>query len=235
MIEWLLLPAVFAIVFYILRFFFSDSANFLTSFYALFIVIWCQFYINNWKQKCSRLMIHWDNYTDEYDKENTRKEFKGDWRTCPISGKPEIYYPRSKRIMHFFKGMLLILPVFAIAIFLNVCFMNMDGTIEKNTVFWIPILRRLNEDGRIFGNDGFLINILPIIQAQVIAFMNSQFHSVAIYTTNMENHKIKSNYQNTLILKRYIFEFMDNFMGFFYIAFVNQDFVALKFSIVSTI
>ena len=178
-------------------------------------------------------MIHWDNFSDEYDKENTRKEFKGEWRTSPITGKPEIYYPKSLRIIAFFKGMFIILPVFAIAIFLNVCFMNMDGTIEKDTVFAIPFLRSLNQDGRIFGNDGFLINILPIVQAQVIAFMNSQFQTVAIYTTNMENHKVKSNYQNTLILKRYIFEFMDNYMCFFYIAFCNQDFVALKFQVVS--
>ena len=95
------------------------------------------------------------------------------------------------------------------------------------------LLNNLSKPGRIFDMTGVLCNILPILYAQAIAFMNKQFVKVAIFTTERENHRVKSNYENTIILKRYIFEFMDNYMCFFYIAFVNQNFVALKSQIVS--
>jgi anoctamin-10 len=111
--------------------------------------------------------------------------------------------------------------------------MNMDGTIQDNTVFSIPFLSNLHREGGIFDLNGILVNILPILQAQAIAYMNSTFGKIAVYTTERENHKVKSNYENTVILKRYIFEFMDNYMCFFYIAFVNQDFASLKSQIVS--
>lgn len=129
----------------------------------------------------------------------------------------------------------MMLPLFVLATFVNVCFMNMDGTIQDGTVFCIPFLSNLHKEGAIFDLNGILVNLLPILQAQAIAYMNSQFGKIAVYTTERENHKVKSNYENTVILKRYIFEFMDNYMCFFYIAFVNQDFTALKSQIVSFI
>lgn len=178
-------------------------------------------------------MIQWDNFTEEYDKENQRKQFHGYWRNSPITDKPEKYYPAYKRYYKIITGIFIMLPLFALATFVNVCFMNMDGTIQDGTVFSIPFLNNLHKEGAIFDMNGILINILPILQAQAIAYMNSLFGKIAVYTTERENHKVKSNYENTVILKRYIFEFMDNYMCFFYIAFVNQDFTSLKSQIVS--
>ena len=210
---------------------FGDTYSYITTIYALFLIIWCQFYLINWKRKCSELMIRWDNFTDEYDKENQRKEFKGIWRKSPVTEKPEKYYPKRSYIIQLLSGILIMIPVFVIATIMNISFMNMDGTIEEGTAFHIPFLRVLANPDYIFAADGVLVNFLPIVQAQCIAFMNAQFHKIAVYTTNRENHKVKSNYENTIILKRYIFEFMDNYMCFFYIAFVNQDFAMLKSSI----
>lgn len=178
-------------------------------------------------------MIRWDNFTEEYDKDNERKEFKGEWRKSPITEKPEKFYSSFNRSLKMLEGILIMLPVFAIATLMNVCFMNMDGTIEDDTILYIPFLKNLSREGMIFDMNGMLCNILPIIQAQCIAIMNVQFSKVAVYTTNRENHKVKSNYENTIILKRYIFEFMDNYMCFFYIAFINQNFASLKSQIVS--
>jgi anoctamin-10 len=197
------------------------------------LVIWAQFYLINWRRKCSELSIYWDNYTEEYDLENQRKEYKGVMRQSPITGKLEKYYPSYKRHLNFLRGIFTMLPVFAIATFVNICFMNLDGTIADDTIFNIPFLSILNKPGYIFDTNGLLCNILPVIYAQAIAIMNAQFVKVAVYTTDMENHRVRSNYENTIILKRYIFEFMDNYMCFFYIAFINQNFISLKSQIVS--
>ncbi len=177
-------------------------------------------------------MIQWDNFNEEYDKENQKKDFRGVWRISPITGKPEKYYSNSKRLLKILKGALFMLPVFMLATLMNTIFMNLDGTIQDDTLLWIPFFSQFSKEGQIFSSTSILINFLPMIQAQCINFMNRQFRKVAVWTTDSENHSNKSNYENTIILKRYIFEFMDNYMCFFYIAFFNQDFSALKSSIV---
>lgn len=214
---------------------FGEAYNYLTTVYSLALVIWAQFYLIDWKRKCSELMVQWDNYTEEYDLENQRKQFYGRMRLSPITDKLEKYYPNYKRVVNFLKGILIMLPVFIMATFINVCFMNLDGTIAEGTILSIPFLSQLHQPGYIFDLNGFLCNLLPIIYAQAIAFMNAQFVKVAVYTTDMENHRVRSNYENAIILKRYVFEFMDNYMCFFYIAFVNQNFISLKSQIVSNL
>lgn len=227
------MPALFCVFFYMLRFFYGKAYNYLTTLYALSLVIWAQFYLINWKRKCSELMVYWDNYTEEYDIENFRKQYKGIVRYSPITDKQEVYYPNYKRILKIITGIFFMMPVFFLATFVNICFMNLDGTIAEDTILNIPILNDLSKPGSLFDTNGMLCNFLPILYAQAIAFMNKQFVKVAVYTTERENHKVKSNYENTIILKRYIFEFMDNYMCFFYIAFINQNFASLKSQIVS--
>lgn len=230
----MILPALFSLIFYTLKFaFHPEKYNYLTTVYAVFLIIWAQFYLIDWKRKCSELMIQWDNFNEEYDKENQKKDFIGTWGISPITGKPEKQYPNSKRLIKILQGILFMFPVFIIATLMNTIFMNLDGTIQDDTLLWIPFFSQFSKEGQIFSSSSILINFLPIIQAQCINFMNRQFRKVAVWTTDRENHSNKSNYENTIILKRYIFEFMDNYMCFFYIAFFNQDFTALKTSIVS--
>ena len=207
---------------------FGDAYNYLTTVYALLLVIWAQFYLIHWKRKCSETMIYWDNYNEEYDLENQRKEFRGKFRYSPITDKMEKYYPEYKRWIKLIQSILCMLPIFIIATFVNVCFMNLDGTITDDTFLCIPCLHQFSHTGGIFAPDSILVNVLPIFYAQAIAIMNKQFTRVAQFSTNLENHRVKSNYENTIILKRFVFEFMDNYMCFFYIAFVNQNFIMLK-------
>ena len=61
------------------------------------------------------------------------------------------------------------------------------------------------------------------MQPIVILFINKQYRKVAIQTTINENHQIKSTFENSLIIKRFIFEFFDGFICLFYLAFFHKD------------
>lgn len=200
--------------------------------YSLLLIIWCQLYFINWKRKCSELRIYWDNYTDEYEIENTRSQFFGEWRKSLITDKYEKYYPKYKRAIQYIISIAIMIPVFAFGFFVNILFMNFDGTIWDGTIFHIPAVSAFSKQGCFFDMNGYPALFIPIVQAQVIALLNRSFQKVALYTTNRENHQLNSHYFNSLILKRYLFEFMDNFTCFFYIAFVNKDLPSLRFYIV---
>jgi len=49
----------------------------------------------------------------------------------------------------------------------------------------------------------------------------------------MENHKVKSTYENSLIIKRFAFEFFNNYLGLFYVAFTLYDLKTLRSQLVN--
>ena len=56
-----------------------------------------------------------------------------------------------------------------------------------------------------------------------ISSLNSLYNSISLKTTEMENHKVKSTFDNSLIYKRFCFEFINNFYNIFYLAFIVKD------------
>jgi len=63
--------------------------------------------------------------------------------------------------------------------------------------------------------------------------MNDIFSKIAIYTTDRENHKYQSTYDNSLILKRFVFEFFDCFLPLFYFGWWELNFKMLRSNVIS--
>eukprot|EP00494_Astrolonche_serrata_P003537 UN03544 len=66
-----------------------------------------------------------------------------------------------------------------------------------------------------------------------ILILNTIYSRVATILTNWENHRTEHNYENSLVAKRFCFEFLDSFMPLFYIAFYQQDISNLRGELVS--
>ena len=66
------------------------------------------------------------------------------------------------------------------------------------------------------------------LQVLLTLQLNKIYKQIAIWCTDHENHMTKSSYNNSLILKRFVFEFFDFFMHLFYVAFYNLDILALR-------
>lgn len=64
--------------------------------------------------------------------------------------------------------------------------------------------------------------------------LNLQFRKVASWCTERENHKYQSNFENSLIVKRFIFEFFDCFLPLIYFGWWELDFVTLRQNVIAT-
>ncbi len=93
------------------------------------MTIWSRLYINRWESRCSELAIRWDNYTDEYNIDNIRPEFKGEWKRSKITGKYEEYFPNNKRLFRYFISVLLALPLLSVSVFIITCYLNISGVL----------------------------------------------------------------------------------------------------------
>lgn len=200
------------------------------------MVLWAQLFILFWNRKTSELTIEWDNYGEEYDRDNYNRDYKGTWRISPITEKPEKYYPDSKRKIQYLVSVLMALPLMLLGVFINVCYLNLTGYIhpEVNSFFEIPFLYNLSLPGNALDSSSAIAKVLNILQPIFIMLVNKQYRTIAYKTTVMENHKHKSNFDNSLTIKRYIFEFMDFYLSFFYIGFVLHDMEGLRKQLVNS-
>ena len=232
--RFLLIPASASIILTILSIYFQNFDQFLITSYVILLALWAQIYIVYWNRKCGEISIEWDNYTEEYDKENVRREFKGEWRVSPITEKYEKYYSENKRNIKFLISFLVSLPALLVSLFVNVCFLNLSGFIQPGTDSFLEIgfLCKFSEKGELFEVNGTMNLLVGIVHGIVLNYLNSIYRKIAEKTNDLENHRVKSNYENCLILKRFAFEFFNGFISFFYLAFVVNDLSGLKTQLV---
>ena len=223
--KFLFVPGIFSILlFALMRLFPNHKQTFLTL-YAITICLWTQFFSVFWNRKTSELKIEWDNYGDAYDRENTRKEFKGVYKKSPITEKYEKFYSMKSRLMQYFISFCVSMSILFMAFATNVLFLNLKGDIDEKSYNYLyyPSLRKLSRKGEVFEIGSTANTLIGVIQVICLTGLNMLNRKLAIQTTNNENHKVKSTYENSLILKRFVFEFLNSFFSLYYLAFVAQD------------
>ena len=231
----LIFPALVSVLIVILNLLAPEwLANSVVTFYALAISIWSQIFLIYFSRKCSEISIEWDNYTEEYDRDNTRKEFQGEWRKSAITGKDEKFYPNKKRLVKYLLTILCSLPMIFLSIFANIIFLNLNGFIDPKieSFFEIKFLGELTLPGALLDKNSFKNTIFCIVYGIIISKINGYYDEIAKVTSDWENHRVHSNHENSMIIKRFAFEFFNYFLSFVYLGFVIFDMDALKKSMV---
>ena len=69
-----------------------------------------------------------------------------------------------------------------------------------------------------------MATLIPsILNAIQIMVFNVIYSTIAYWLTNYENHKTQSSYEKALIMKTYMFQFLNSFSLLFYIAFIKRE------------
>ncbi|XP_077382148.1 anoctamin-10 isoform X3 [Festucalex cinctus] len=186
-------------------------------FFAAFNLIWCTVILELWKRCSASLAYHWGTLSRKKVFEEPRPGFHGILGFNPVTGREEPLYPNSKRQLRIY---LVSLPFVLFCLYLSLCVMmiyfQMEGWAlmlhEREPTFWTEIL----------------LYIPGVIYAVVIEVMNLIYRYAAEFLTEWENHRLESSYQNHLVLKVLVFNFLNCFASLFYIAFIMQDLVLLR-------
>ena len=230
--RWLTIPAFATCLILILNLLLPNYSKIYLTVYALLLSVWSQMFLVYFQRKCSEISVEWDNITEEYDIDNFRREFNGEWRKSAITGKYEKHYPNSKRIPKILLSVICAIPMIIISVFANISNLNLNGFIEENSLFEIKFLRNLTLPGQILNRDSIQFNFIGIFFGLLMGKINNIYQIIANKTTDWENHKVQSNYDNSLIIKRFTFEFFNYFLSHFYLAFVVFNMEGLRQSMV---
>ena len=74
--------------------------------------------------------MRWDNYNIKAGEEDIRKEFKGEMRINPVTGRIEPMFSDSERMVRYVKSFFICLPAFLVVFLVIVCFLNLTGIIN---------------------------------------------------------------------------------------------------------
>lgn len=234
--QWLLMPSFFAIISYIGNFFYEDiSRNPLAGLFSAFMAVWGTLYITKWRRRTFELNTLWDDYTVQEDVESIRKEFYGRTRINEVTDQPELFFTFKERLPLYLKSLCICLPCLAGAMMVIIAFLNMTGVLRphKTDFFDIPQLSQLADPGAVFDPEGYVNMIPSIAQAIITVAMNFGFRSVAKYTAELENHKTQKAFNNSVFIKRFIFEFTDFQLYLFYIGLYQLDIKLLRVNLIA--
>ncbi|CAD8202207.1 unnamed protein product [Paramecium octaurelia] len=179
--------------------------------FSIIIIIWSTFFMEFWKREQVYFSVRFGQQNFEAD-EAERPAFEGDFIRSVLNDdlNEEFYSPLKRKMKQ-----LLALSISAIIIGCVIgCVIGIN--ILKNTL----IEQKLDQT---------LSNTIPsILQAVSINFFNFIYNKVGQTFNVLENHKILSTYENSLVAKFTIFRFVNNFIQFFITSFLSSYFVQLK-------
>lgn len=206
----LVIPALIGISTFIIQCLYDQHSLQVLSlniFYSTFMIIWATIYLENWRRKESSLSILWG--TTKYEQiEVPRPQYKGVKRRSPITDEmEEIYYPASKRVKFMIFGITITLLILCLVL----------GIVSGLILLKWQITDKLVING--FNLAGPLCSVLNAIQ---IVIFNGLYGKLAKFLTDLENHKTENQYQDSLIIKIFTFQFINSFNSLFYIAFIKK-------------
>ncbi|XP_060518982.1 anoctamin-8-like isoform X3 [Cylas formicarius] len=194
--------------------------------FSIFNVVWVTTYLQAWKRYSAELAFRWGTLDQRDDLLAEPRPlfrlprhvivcFQGPLKPSAVTGRLEPFQPTWKR--HVFRYCVSV-PIIAVSLI---------------TVFLVMIISLQIQDWW----DAFLTNrglfhwlgYLPkIMLAVVISLMDEAYFKVAVWLNDKENYRLETKYENHLIGKVALFQFVNSFLSLFYIAFYLQDQARLK-------
>ncbi|XP_067841513.1 anoctamin-7-like [Heptranchias perlo] len=190
----------------------SSFDNAATPWFGLIVCLWGTIFLEVWKRINAKLVYEWhvENYEND---EPTRPEFYGTTtKKDPVTGEIEPYYPgalrRTKMLLSFLVGILMVCWVFA----------SLIAVVIYKTWARIRITTSNSIESFLLTTVGAsLLNVVSIIT------LGKVYHIIAVKMTDWENHRTRTNYNDSLILKLFAFHFANSYSSLFYIAFLRRN------------
>lgn len=207
--KWIAGPSLIGAILYIIMLAQGRTEGPESAAFAILICIWTISMLEFWKRRQARIQLHWGMRGIEKNIQD-RPEFVGEQVTSPIDGRPILYFPPNLRYrtMAATQSIALTFVVLVLAL--------------VGAIFWFRFyLTNTSRHGQFAqSNAAYIGSALNGLQ---ISLMNLLYEEVAIRMTNLENHRTDIHYQDSLITKLFLFQFVNSYSSFFYIAFIQNQ------------
>ncbi|XP_041045606.1 anoctamin-10 [Carcharodon carcharias] len=185
--------------------------------FATFNLVWSTIVLEVWKRCCAKHSYKWGTLTMKREFEEPRPGFHGTLGVNPATGRKEPTYPSYKRQLRIY---LVSVPFVCFSLYICLIVMMIYFQMEEQALAYDEMAQSMFSSVLLFAPS--------VIYALVIEIMNRIYRYAAEFLTKWENHRLESTYQNHLVLKVLVFNFINCFASLFYIAFIIQDMKLLR-------
>lgn len=210
---WLIVPAIISIPIQVYRWHASiNSVKTITNgitgphigvlCYAFCVAIWCVFKLEYWKRKCANVALEWGMIGFE-NAEADRPDYKGKMiEKSVIDGTPRLHFPAYQRT---YRQIVTTIAVF-FAILLVSCMIA--------SIYVAKFIA--------FNNNPAMQSVVSAVNAIQIQLCNMSYSWVAGELTRHENYRTETEHEDALILKLFMFQFVNSYASFFFLAFIAK-------------
>jgi len=189
------------------------------------VSVWSTTFTEFWKRRNAFLNVWWG--TVGYKKlEQPRAGFYGSTRSSPIDDSMESFHTN---VNVFIRKVIIGLCVVGFMICIVIA--AVVGILFLKKVLTVQYLSTDKDEWTI--NPNFSALGAPIcggLNAVQIMILNIVYRGVADFLNDWENHRTDSEYENNLITKVFLFQFVNSYASFFIIAFIKKSFMTDGFA-----
>ncbi|XP_037919309.1 anoctamin-4 isoform X2 [Hermetia illucens] len=199
--------------------------NNLTIYFAVFMSFWATLYLELWKRYSVNLIHRWGLTDYCHRAEHPRPQYLAQFRTQKKTKFNEIHRILEPNVPFWKVKFPRYLISYSI-VFLFIC-------LAIAAVFGVVVYRMsTNTSQNIYGNTdsmSYKIMVLPataaVINLVVITILNYIYDYLAVFLTDIEYRRTQTEYDESLTLKIYLFQFVNYYSSIFYIAYFKGKFV----------
>ena len=169
--------------------------------YSAIIILWSIVMIANWKREQSRTALQW-GMTDFVSQQFERPEFFGVLHSNSfIDGREMLYFSRKDYRRRIMLSLATILSIVLLVIGVISAIYVLKISLQGNLGLWVSGISSLMNVGQIL-----IFNLI--------------YQHVAVKLTHQENHRTDTEYENALVLKVFVFQFINSYASLFFLAFI---------------
>lgn len=183
----------------------------LTPLFGVGMFIWAVLFSYCWRRRERQLAYKWGTLEESGFTMNhfqTRPEFIGVLRKCPITEKMEMYYSPGRRLLKYACSAIMTAILLYCAFVVMIILLNLQGYVHPDHdrrrweshvhPFYFPYFAGLTEEGQIFDSGSSWRGFLPVVlHGLCVSAMNLGYRSVAQKLTYWENHETRVQHQNS--------------------------------------
>ncbi|XP_023170241.2 anoctamin-8 isoform X3 [Drosophila hydei] len=233
-------PAVFGTILYCILWGKGQTAQDMGHvLFSLFNVAWASLYLEAWKRYSVELAFRWGTLSTPPELlEPPRPLYKGPLEENNVTGRLEpkeapAWQRRAFRYLVSFPVIGLCLCVVFAVMFLMLRFQDWLDHHKIPDRGIAQCMYNLHKDwwDSKLPEDSVLccLSVIPkVLLAGAITLMDEAYFKLAVWLNDRENYRLQSKYENHLIAKVALFQFVNSFLSLFYIAFYLRDEDKLK-------
>lgn len=201
----LLIPALVGVPFNIAVWYYVDFSHPVLPFFAILLSLWSIIMLEYWKQKENRIALEW-GMTNFEDKEPDRPEFIGEAINSFVDGSMMLYFPEEEKNNRLCGSATVIILFIALVIGVVLSIYELRFAMQKSA-----------------SQSPYASTTASILNSIQILVFNMLYQLAVEKLTDEENHRTDTMYEDSVISKTFVFQFVNSYASFFFIAFVANQ------------